>query len=384
MNRIEKLTEYVKTIRDGISTKKDYQEYSSLIDNATPIDAFEIFSSLINEGDSESEILQYLDKVINVFYHSLEKYEVKESDYEFLNNLLLENNKLREVMNNIKAIIKSSALFEDKDLLLKEVIKLKEFSRHYVIIENILFPLMEKKANKFQGTSIMWALHNQVEGCLKDLIKAINNDNKNRINKYLGEIFFGYLGLAQKEELILFPSALEIFDENDWKQMHRQSLEYEWAFINIYQKNSIEMDEKKAYFSDKLFNTETGHLSAEQLYLMLNTLTVDLTFVDENDKVKFFTKPKDRIFPRSPAIIGREVKNCHPPDSVHIIEKILESFKNGYKNNAKFWINIKDKKILIQYFALRNQEGEYKGTLEISQDITEIKNLKDERRLLDW
>lgn len=384
MSRIEKLTEYVKTIRDGISTKKDYQEYSSLIDNVTPIDAFEIFSSLLNEGDSEGEILQYLDKVINVFYHRLEKYEVDESEHEFLNNLLLENKILREIMNKIKAIIKSPSLDKEKDLLLDEIVKLKEFSKHYIIIENILFPYMEKKEDRFQGTSIMWALHNKVEESLKEVIKAIDSNNENKINKYLGEIFFGYLGLAQKEELILFPSALEIFDKNDWKKMHYQSLEYEWAFINIDKKYLSEIDENKAYFSDKLFNSETGHLSAEQIFLMLNTLNVDLTFVDQNDKVKFFTKPKDRIFPRSPAIIGREVKNCHPPESVQIVEKILESFKNGSKDNAKFWINMKGKTILIQYFALRDQLGDYIGTLEITQDVTSIKSLKGEKRLLDW
>jgi DUF438 domain-containing protein len=109
-----------------------------------------------------------------------------------------------------------------------------------------------------------------------------------------------------------------------------------------------------------------------------------MTFVDENNKVKFFTRPKDRIFPRSPAIIGRDVDKCHPPQSVHVVHEIIDSFRNGKKDHATFWINIKEKMILIQYFALRDSMGVYKGVLEVSQDITEIRALEGEKRLLHW
>ncbi len=111
---------------------------------------------------------------------------------------------------------------------------------------------------------------------------------------------------------------------------------------------------------------------------------MDITIVDENDKVLFFNKAKDRFFPRSPAIVGRLVQNCHPPESVHIVEKIVEAFKIGKKDKADFWIQMKGKFILIQYFALRDENGNYKGVIEVSQDITEIRNLQGEKRLLNW
>ena len=117
---------------------------------------------------------------------------------------------------------------------------------------------------------------------------------------------------------------------------------------------------------------------------MLNSLPVDITFVDENDKVRYFSNPSDRFFPRSKAIIGRLVENCHPPESVHIVKKIVNAFRTGEKNNAKFWIHIKDKFVLIQYFALRDNNGNYKGVIEASQEVTDIRNLKGERRLLEW
>jgi PAS domain S-box-containing protein len=118
--------------------------------------------------------------------------------------------------------------------------------------------------------------------------------------------------------------------------------------------------------------------------MIFNTLPVDMTFVDENNKVRFFSRPKDRIFPRSAAIIGRDVKNCHPPESVHVVEEIIDGFRSGERESAQFWIDIKGKKLLIQYFALRNSNGRYQGTLEVSQDITEIQKIEGQKRLLEW
>lgn len=132
------------------------------------------------------------------------------------------------------------------------------------------------------------------------------------------------------------------------------------------------------------FKTDTGELTFEQVLLVFNALPVDLSFVDENDKLRYFTRPKDRIFPRSPAAIGRDVRNCHPAESVHVVEEIIEEFRSGRKDKATFWINLKGRLILIQYFALRDSSGEYKGVLEVSQDITDIKVLEGERRLLQW
>jgi PAS domain S-box-containing protein len=118
--------------------------------------------------------------------------------------------------------------------------------------------------------------------------------------------------------------------------------------------------------------------------MLFNNLPVDITFVDENNKVRYFNKAKDRFFPRSPAVVGRDVKNCHPPESVHVVEEIIESFREDKEESARFWINLKDKTILIQYFALKDSGGKYRGVLEVGQDISEIKKLEGERRLLKW
>ena len=125
-------------------------------------------------------------------------------------------------------------------------------------------------------------------------------------------------------------------------------------------------------------------MTLEQIKLVFNHLPVDITFVDEHDRVRYFSTPRKRIFPRTIAVLGREIKNCHPPESVHVVERIVESFRNGQKNKADFWIKVKAETVLIQYFAVRDDQGKYKGVIEVSQEISEIMSLEGEKRLLDW
>ena len=133
-----------------------------------------------------------------------------------------------------------------------------------------------------------------------------------------------------------------------------------------------------------VIHSETGDITTEQALLIFSALPVDISFVDEHNKLRFFSRPKDRIFPRSPAAIGRDVKNCHPPESVHVVEEIIEAFRDGRQEQASFWIEVKGKFVLIQYYALRDQENNYRGVLEVSQDISGIKKLQGQRRLLQW
>ncbi|MCK5338601.1 MAG: DUF438 domain-containing protein, partial [Bacteroidales bacterium] len=128
----------------------------------------------------------------------------------------------------------------------------------------------------------------------------------------------------------------------------------------------------------------TGSFTVEELLTILNTMPVDMTFVDKDDKVKYFSQSKDRIFQRNRAIINRDVRHCHPPASAHIVDKILDDFKSGKQDRAPFWINMGGKLILIEYFALRNEKGEYMGTLEVSQDLTEYRALEGEQRILSY
>lgn len=207
-------------------------------------------------------------------------------------------------------------------------------------------------------------------------------------NRLLGKYFSLVFRMIQKENIIIFPVASETVNKDAWNQMHIQSFEYLFPFIEAPEKTKVS-DAKQGNSQNNVNQkgdviSETGNLSAEQVILAFNHLPVDITIVDENNRVLFFNKAKDRFFPRSPAIVGRLVQNCHPPESVHIVEEIVETLKTGKKDKADFWIQMKGKFILIQYFALRDEEGNFKGVIEVSQDVTEIRNLQGEKRLLNW
>ncbi|MGI5998067.1 MAG: DUF438 domain-containing protein [Lutispora sp.] len=389
--RVERLTEYVK----GVLERKDgtmlYNEYKEDVQKVTPQETFQIFYNQLQRGIEAKEILKILDKVIHVFNKSLIQYECKKPEKDsFLDTLMEENEALEDKLSAIKEIIKKKDFKNNKDELLKRIQELQQFDDHYLKKENILFPYMEKKMEKFEGLSIMWALHDEARASLKKLIYILKSEEPSEtdFNPEIGNLFFILYGLVYKERYILFPSAMEVIDDKEWEDMKKQSFEYGFPFIErppIDKDDMLKEEDKLVRQGQELvMKTETGELSFQQALMIFNALPVDLTYVDENNKVRFFTKPKDRIFPRSPAAIGRDVKNCHPPQSVHVVEKIIDEFRKGHKDSATFWIQMKERTILIQYFALRDSEGQYKGVLEVSQDITEIKKIEGEKRLLEW
>lgn len=184
-----------------------------------------------------------------------------------------------------------------------------------------------------------------------------------------------------REEQIVFPVAMDSLPTGAWNEMLAQSFETGWCYgISPAAKDQTAVMSRNV---DRV-DLGTGLLKPGQIILMLENLPVDITFVDENDEVCYFSGSKHRIFPRSKAIIGRKVQNCHPHESVHVVNEILEAFRNGSRDQADFWIQSKGRFIHIRYFAMRDAGGSYKGTIEVSQDVTGIRSLQGEKRLLDW
>jgi len=178
---------------------------------------------------------------------------------------------------------------------------------------------------------------------------------------------------------------LDTLSKSDWAKVRQggDEIGYAWVEPEKGWPDKTAVEPEKAIGAEKL-NLDTGRLLPDQINLLLNHLPVDVTFVDENDRVAYYSQGKERIFPRSSGIIGREVQKCHPPKSVSIVNRILAAFKAGKKDVAEFWLRLGGKFIYIRYFAVRSPEGTYKGCLEISQDITEIRRLEGEKRLIDW
>jgi DUF438 domain-containing protein len=196
-----------------------------------------------------------------------------------------------------------------------------------------------------------------------------------------------------KEENILFPTALEMLNEEEWLQIRGQEGEIGHFHVHPGESQPTGRVEAMPVGGTSSAGTEpsgggairldTGVLTGEQINWLLTNLPVDVTYVDKDDTVRYFSQTRERIFPRSPAIIGRKVQKCHPPASVHRVQQILDEFRAGRSNVAEFWIQMGGRFIHIRYVAIRNADGEYQGTLEVSQDVAGIRKLEGEKRLLD-
>jgi DUF438 domain-containing protein len=268
-----------------------------------------------------------------------------------------------------------------------------DVEKHYRRKEQLVFSVLER-----HGTSgpskVMWGKDDEVRELLKGALTALREETLTGAElKILKETVLepalaALEGMIYKEENILFPMTLGLFTAEEWGEIFHQSPEYGWCLVapgTDYQPPAARVIEDALQLPlAKAVQFPSGTLSFEQLLGLFNSLPVDLTFVDAEDRVAYFSEGPDRVFERSRAIVGRAVQNCHPPKSVHIVERILADFKGGTQSVAEFWIQMQGKFIHIRYFAIRDGAGAYLGTLEVTQDLTRLRALQGDRRLLQY
>ncbi|HYQ59370.1 MAG TPA: PAS domain-containing protein [Draconibacterium sp.] len=360
----------------------------TFIPSVIPTDFITLFDELIQEGYKPESLKVLSNKILNIFHVAIRDYErIVPKPESFLGVLEQNNSKMEELLNEIRPVFKAFAkdtantIYGEK--LIQMFSRLEIFAKHYTIKENVLFPVIEETWPDYRCLQIMWSFHDDIRRNIKTVLTQLNEGSiePKIFNKCVGDIFFNMLAIKFREERILFPYILTTISESRLERMNREGFELGFPYIQPPEGLTREAISE---FDGGLVNLGTGKVSVEQIKLIFNHLPVDITFVDENDKVGYFSTPPKRIFPRTTAIIGREVSNCHPPESVHVVEKIVESFRNGEKDQADFWIKMKGEFILIQYFAVRDEQGTYKGVIEVSQEISGIKALAGEKRLLDW
>lgn len=271
--------------------------------------------------------------------------------------------------------------------------QLSEIERRFERKENQLFPYLEKRG--WNGPSQgMWSFHDNLREQLRLLRKKIANQEYKKVAEDTKFLVSGIYRLLLVEEQTLFPNSLGLLTEEDWIGVRKGEEEIGWMlaekpaafpFEPEYIHPSRDFSQRDLPFNrEKTTHYDEGYMSVEQVNLLLKTMPLDLTYVDENDRVIFYNRGEERVFPRSAGIIGREVKFCHPPKSVGTVLRILEEFRKGTKNESSFWINYRGRLIYIRYFAVRDAQKNYKGVIEMSQDITDIKKIEGEKRLLDW
>ncbi|MEW6013943.1 MAG: PAS domain-containing protein, partial [Candidatus Zixiibacteriota bacterium] len=263
---------------------------------------------------------------------------------------------------------------------------------HYRRKENLLFPYLEKHG--ITGPpAVMWGKHDEAREHLSGAIEALKEtaqiaagEAKTVIDLVLQPAWNSIEEMIYKEEQILFPMCLDTLSEEEWYHINNQSLEIGFCLYDpqvTWKPSGVTVREAAPETAGRI-QLPSGSMTPDELTAILNTIPFDLTFVDKNDTVRYFTQGKERIFERNRAILGRQVQLCHPPSSVHIVQKILDDFHSGKQERAAFHINMKGRFISIEYFALRSPEGKYLGTLEVSQDLTEKRALQGEKRILSY
>lgn len=374
LERERELKAVLRELHEGKDPGTLKERFAKLIKDVKPGEIGRVEQELVSEGLNPEDITKLCDLHVKVLQEGLDKQAKLETGAEHPLTLLRNENQqigrsvadFRNELDRLRGSLPGTASGTVMEVVRERLDGLAQVEAHYSRKENQLFPFLEKRGITVPA-QVMWSVHDEIRSLLKETKAALDSADADRILSKGGELAQKVEDMVYKEEKVLFPMAMELLTKNDWMTMaHSAAAGAPTASI------------------DGLLQLDTGELSVGQLNGVLTNLPVDVTFVDENDIVRYYSEGKERVFERTPEIIGRKVQNCHPPKSVHVVNKILEEFKAGRRDVAEFWITMDGKFIHIRYYPVRDKQQRYLGTLEVTQDATSIRGLQGERRLLDW
>lgn len=394
------LKDLIRQLHAGVSPAQVKREFKELLKDVTPLQISEIEQELVEEGMSRDELQRLCDVHITLFSEQLENQQLNVPQSHPINILMEEHKILLRISTKLESTVRNSTdrkdgfSADDKHVLQHIAQDLTDAEKHYLREENVLFPLMEKHGIT-EPPAVMWSEHNKIRDTKKTLLHLVESLERSNTRQAKEEILETSCSLNNlmtnhfyKENNILFPTALRVVTSDEWKQIRKDFDEIGYC---CFTPEELTMSPKPSEPPTKTNATpegtwqfDTGSLTRDEAKAILDSLPVDLSFIDKTDAVKYFNKPEERFFVRTKAVIGRKVQRCHPEKSIHRVNEIVDAFKSGKKNVAEFWINLKDRLIFIRYFAVRDTNGDYLGTLEVTQDITDIQKIEGERRLLDW
>jgi DUF438 domain-containing protein len=399
--RQEALKGIIRDLHDGEDMEVLKQRFRQLVQGVDAVEISQMEQSLMDEGLPAEEIKRLCDIHVELFKEALEEQDRPDPPMGHpIHTFMKENRASEAIISELSMLMgqlgvpPTTAAFERHSQELGTLIeRLSEIDILYTRKENQLFPMLE--AHHFTGPSqVMWSIHDDIRAWLKQAREAHTRKDPARMVEVLKEATRAVRDMIYKDEHILYPTSLDMLSEDEWIKVKEGEADIGFAWVTpdegwpaeLKKESEVTPAEPVATIKDVtgVLGLDTGHMTLEQINLLLTHLPVDLTFVDENDRVAYYSEGPERIFPRSPAIIGREVRNCHPPNSVHVVNKILDEFKSGSRDTAEFWLELSGKFIYIRYFAVRDAQGHYRGTLEVSQNLTAIRRLEGEQRLLDW
>lgn len=399
-NRKKKLKELILKLHEGQSEQAVRRELLESLSRIPYGEVVEVEQELISEGLPEEEVLRLCDAHSAVLEGHVDLSALKQiPDGHPVDVMIKENRELKNLAQQIKMLIGGITANRGKNLE-RDILVLRGYfnnlydvDKHYKRKEYLLFPFLENYG--ITGPpKVMWAKHDEIRELIRggiELLQAggISTDELLASSEMvLIPAVNQVVDMTNKEEEILLPMALDKLTDTEWYEIDRQSLDIGYC---LYDPPKVWRPDWASGGPESGMDTAgnqirlpSGSFSIEELLAIMNHLPVDMTFVDRDDKVKYFSQGKERIFQRNRAILNRDVRLCHPPSSTHIVDKIIEDFKNGKEDRAPFWINMGGKMIHIEYFALRNEKGEYLGTLEVSQNVQPYRELVGEQRILSY
>jgi DUF438 domain-containing protein len=392
--RKEALKQLILELHAGGDLQTIKARFARLVGQVSAVEIAQMEQELIREGLPAEEVKALCDVHVAVFQEGLQGEQTPETTPGHpVHTFKYENFAAGEVLQLLEEAVNG---LPDPEALRRArtyAEQLAEINKIYLRKENLLFPFLEKHGVSGPST-VMWGIHDDIRAQLKALRQALQEGQVERVRAILPPLATAIRQMFYKEEHILYPTALKVLSEAEWLAIRNQSDAIGYCLIrpgDAWQPTVREPAElpgtNKSYDTapaEGLLSLDTGALTPEQVNLLLTHLPIDVTLVDENDTVRYYSQGRqERIFTRTPAIIGRKVQNCHPPQSVHVVNKLLEQFRQGRRDSAEFWIQMHGKFVHIRYFALRDAQGKYRGTIEVTQDIGPLRALEGERRILD-
>lgn len=395
-HRKKKLQQLIKSLHDGKDVEAVKAEFKKEFGEVSTEEISEIEKALIKEGLPVEEVQRLCDVHASIFEGSVTEIHKRHSE-EIIGhpiNVLKEENKAIEKVINDEILPHLASYMEKEDktsmLLLRVGLdRLAEVDIHYKRKENLIFPYLEKHGVT-APPRVMWGVDDEIRADIKELIIITSQPqvDKHELETKVKATVKKVLDMISKENNILIPLLNDTLTFYEWIKIDEATPEIGYCLVRpvkswkVDEKQEVkkETEELKPQENEVIF--DAGQMTPEEINAVFNTLPFDLTFVDRHDNVRYFTQGKERIFARPKTIIGRKVSMCHPPASVHVVEEIINSFKSGEKDHEDFWIRMGNMFVYIRYFAVRNNVGEYLGTLEVTQNIKPITELEGEKRLV--
>ncbi|NLI90451.1 MAG: DUF438 domain-containing protein [Epulopiscium sp.] len=357
--------------------------------------------NLTNHGISDQVITDRLDELIEIFEDIRISDKINPPEGHPINTYIKEVEAIKKLIYKMEEALEGKFI---KNVWEEIYEQLEEVKIHFARKQNQLYPALEKK--KFnKPTKIMWTLEDRISGIINKNKLLLKEDKHAKFIRKQEKLISSLEDMMAKEIEVLYPTAMNLISDEEFIDMRKGDDEIGYCLIDtpaIYKNaGNKHLDNQTDFMKDlssllskhgiiddlssqSTLEVSRGQLTLDQINLIFKHLKVDLSYVDENEIVRFYTDTKDRIFPRSPGVIGRKVENCHPKESLDKVLEVIEEFKSGAQDEAEFWLDTGEKFIYINFIAVRDDEGNFKGVLEMMQDITRIKELEGNQLLANW